>query len=69
MITKLKEIERKLIKLGYSQKSHTNTHTVFFKNGFSNVIIPKRKSKDIGKPLYFSIIKQTGLTVQQFENI
>jgi predicted RNA binding protein YcfA (HicA-like mRNA interferase family) len=69
MITKLKEIEKKLKKIGYTPRNHTNSHTVFVKKGSNNVVIPKKKGRDLIKPVYFSIIKQTGLTVQQFENI
>jgi predicted RNA binding protein YcfA (HicA-like mRNA interferase family) len=69
MITDLKKIEKKLKKLGYTPRNHTNSHTVFIKKGSNNVVIPKQKKRDLIKPVYFSIIKQTGLTVQQFENL
>jgi len=69
MITNIKEVEKRLLKLGYERKKHINCHVVFSKQGHPNVIIPKRKGRDLIKPTYFSILKQLGMNDHQFKNI
>lgn len=64
---KPKEVISILLKAGFDERKNTGKHRVF-KNPISNKIVPVpvHGSKDIKKGTLFSIIKQSGLTLEEF---
>lgn len=64
---KPKEIIRILLKAGFDERKNTGKHRIF-KHPISNKIVPvpMHGSKDIKKGTLFSIIRQSGLTLEKF---
>lgn len=65
-----KELIKTLKKLGFVERRTTGSH-VIMKNSETNKIIPipMHGSKDIKRGTLFAIIKQTGISVEEFEKL
>jgi len=64
---KSKEIIKILLKAGFVERKHTGKHLIFKHPLTKKMIpVPVHGSKDIKKGTLYNIIKQSGLTIEQF---
>jgi predicted RNA binding protein YcfA (HicA-like mRNA interferase family) len=63
-----KKLEKGLRRLGFEQ-THQAKHISFVNKSGKKVVIPKKQSKDIDKFLFLRIVKEIGLTINEFEKI
>lgn len=60
-----KELERILVRIGFSFYRQSGSHKIYIKNDFQ-VIVPHH-NKDLKKGTLMQIIKGTGLSVEEFK--
>ncbi len=65
---KYREIEKKLVKIGYNIVRKKGSH-VIFSNGKSTFPVPHHGSKDISPGVEKQILKILDLTINEFRNI
>ncbi|MFA6548743.1 MAG: type II toxin-antitoxin system HicA family toxin [Candidatus Margulisiibacteriota bacterium] len=66
-VLKGKEVVRALEKAGFVVKRTTGSHVILKNNSTSKIaIVPTHGSKDIKRGTMFSIIRQTGLSIEAF---
>jgi predicted RNA binding protein YcfA (HicA-like mRNA interferase family) len=65
---KFREIERKLIKIGYQIVRQKGSHAIF-SDGKNTFPVPKHGSKDVSPGVERKILKALGLTAEQFRQI
>ena len=56
-------------KLGFSRKSHTGSHERWNHPDGRAVTIPIHGGREIGPPLFFKILRQLGITQEDFQNL
>jgi predicted RNA binding protein YcfA (HicA-like mRNA interferase family) len=65
---KYKEIERRLLKMGYSIVRQKGSH-VIFSDGKNTFPVPDHGSKDISPGIEKQVLKILGMSVDEFRNI
>jgi mRNA interferase HicA len=65
---KYKEIERRLLKMGYTIVRQKGSH-VIFSDGKNTFPVPDHGSKDISPGVEKQVLKILGMSVDEFRNI
>lgn len=66
---KPKELIKILNKIGFVEVRQTGSHKQFKKSGNLNIVTVSFHNKDINQTTLRSIIRQAGLTVEEFINL
>jgi predicted RNA binding protein YcfA (HicA-like mRNA interferase family) len=67
-IVKSREVLRVLVRAGFAVVDQEGSHIKLRKGPFT-VIVPDHRSKDMPKGTLGSILKQCGLTVEEFKSL
>jgi predicted RNA binding protein YcfA (HicA-like mRNA interferase family) len=62
-----REFQRVAAKLGFTRKRQTGSHERWNHPDGRAVTIPLHSSRSIGPPLYFKILRQLGVSLEQFD--
>jgi predicted RNA binding protein YcfA (HicA-like mRNA interferase family) len=65
-VLKPKEVIDALERAGFSLKRQTGSHAILYKSGFNRVITVPVHPGDLPKGTLRTIIRQCGLTIEQF---
>lgn len=63
------EFERVATKLGFVRIRQTGAHGHWAHPDGRRVIIPTHGNQEIGPPLFFKIVKQLGIGIEQFKQL
>jgi predicted RNA binding protein YcfA (HicA-like mRNA interferase family) len=66
---KASEFQRAARKLGYQLVRQSGSHSRWTNDEGRHVTIPVHPSEEIGPQLYFKILKQLGITEEQFREL
>lgn len=66
---KSKEVISALKTFGFAERRSSGSHLIMKNANGKIVVVPMHKSKDIKRGTLFSIIKQAGLTLEEFQKI
>jgi predicted RNA binding protein YcfA (HicA-like mRNA interferase family) len=56
-------------KLGFEKKRQTGSHERWNHPDGRSVTIPIHGGREIGPPLFFKIVRQLGVTLEEFQNL
>jgi predicted RNA binding protein YcfA (HicA-like mRNA interferase family) len=68
MCNNYQKLERLIQKKGYSLLNH-KSHLVYEKEGFPNISLPKRKSRELSLKTMGKILKVLGLSIKEFKSL
>ena len=66
---KPRELVRKLKQAGFDIDHTTGSHVVLFNSATKTRLVVPYHVKELKRGLLFSIVKQSGLTLQEFQNL
>jgi len=64
-----RDFQRVAIKLGFARKRQSGSHERWNHADGRAVTIPLHGGREIGPPLFFKILRQLGVTLEQFEDL
>jgi len=64
-----RDFQRVALKLGFSKTRQTGSHERWNHPGGRAVTIPLHGGGEIGPPLFFKILRQLGVTLQEFQDL
>jgi len=64
-----RDLQRVAIKLGFVKKRQTGSHERWNHTDGRAVTIPLHSGREIGPPLFFKILRQLGVTLEQFQEL
>ena len=62
-----RDFQRVALKLGFKKTRQTGSHERWNHSDGRAVTIPLHGGREIGPPLFFKILRQLGLTVEEFQ--
>lgn len=65
-VLKPKEVVAALERAGFEVKRHTGSHVIMYKSGFRRPISIPQHPRDLPKGTIRAIIREAGLTVEEF---
>ena len=63
------ELQRVARKLGFTKTRHTGSHERWNHPDGRSVTIPLHGGREIGPPLFFKILRQLGMALQEFQRL
>ncbi|MGD0329650.1 MAG: type II toxin-antitoxin system HicA family toxin [Nitrososphaeria archaeon] len=67
--TSADKIIKALTKIGFRPVRQKGSHVILKHNDGRTIVIPVHKGEEIGRGLLFKIIKESGLTKEEFMNL
>jgi predicted RNA binding protein YcfA (HicA-like mRNA interferase family) len=64
-----RDMQRVAIRLGFVKKKQTGSHERWNHPDGRAVTIPLHGGREIGPPLFFKILRQLGVTLEQFQEL
>jgi len=64
-----REFQTVALKLGFEKKRQTGSHERWNHPDGRSVTIPIHGGREIGPPLFFKIVRQLGVTVEEFQKL
>ena len=64
-----RDFQRVAQKLGFEWKRQTGSHERWNHADGRSVTIPLHGGREIGPPLFFKIVRQLGITVEEFQKL
>jgi len=64
-----RELQRVAQKLGFKKSRQTGSHERWNHPDGRAVTIPLHGGREIGPPLFFKILRQLGITLEDFQNL
>jgi predicted RNA binding protein YcfA (HicA-like mRNA interferase family) len=64
-----REIQRAATALGFTRRRQTGSHERWTHHDGRAVTIPLHGGRDIGPPLFFKILRQVGVSQDEFERL
>ena len=64
-----REFQRAAVALGFARRRQTGSHERWIHADGRCVTIPLRGGRDIGAPLFFKILRQLGVSQEEFDRL
>lgn len=64
-----REFQRAASQLGFIKRRHTGSHERWNHSDGRAVTIPLHGGREIGPPLFYTILRQLGISVEEFDNL